>query len=223
MLDNVTMRHTSSRCERVTLRDVSLDVEPGEMVAVAGRRRSGRTTLLRVAAGVTAPTAGAARFAGVDLARRSVLGMPHGIAYATRCFESIVGGSVLQQVAAPLLGRGCSVACAQAVAGRLLQRTDAAACATLAPADLDHAEITRVAVARALVTLPSLLLVDEPDEELLGLLCAIARHDELAVVLTTDAGSARAHVHRTLTLDRGTLRGERRSRARFKPHARRRP
>ena len=125
------MRYASGTHERVALRDVTLALQAGELVAVSGQHRSGRTTLLRIAAGVAAPTTGVACFGGVSLARRSMLGVSDGISYAAPHFEPIVGGTVLQQVAAPLLGRGHSIRRARTIAHRMLMRADVAACAML--------------------------------------------------------------------------------------------
>src|SRR5215217_6042902 len=102
--------------EQVALRGVELEVEAGELVAVWGRRRSGRTTLLEVAAGIERPSEGIVRFGGVDLARRPMLGRQGGIAYASPHFSRVIGETVLDQVAAPLLGGGLSASGAQAPA-----------------------------------------------------------------------------------------------------------
>jgi len=209
------MRCGSDHCRGcVALHDISLDVDPGELITVAAGQCSGRAALLRVAAGATRPTAGTARFAGVDLTRRPMLGRPNGIAYAITHFESIVGGSVLEQVAAPLLGRGFSSLRARTVAYRFLRRAEVADCAPLGARELDRFETLRVAIARALVTAPSLLLVDQPstddpreqaDRELAKLLGSIAHHDAIAVVLTTDEGCRLDGADRALQLSHGTL------------------
>ncbi len=214
-LEHVTVRYASNpRRERAALLDVSLSVEAGELVAIAGGPRSGRTTLMRIAAGVVPPSAGAVRFAGADLARRPMIGTPHGISYAIASFEPIVGRCVLEQVAAPMLARGFSVVRARAMAYGLLRRAGVAACASLGAVDLSCTEALRVAIARALMTTPSLLLVDDPADvpprcehgELLKLLCAIAHRDAIAVVLTTDAGSVPGDVDRAYRLERSALR-----------------
>ncbi|HKG40290.1 MAG TPA: ATP-binding cassette domain-containing protein [Conexibacter sp.] len=215
-LDHISMWcRTGHRNASVALRDISLNVEPGELITVAGKRSSGRTTLLRIAAGVTPPTSGTARFAGIDLTQRTMLGKPSGIAYAITHFEPVIGRSVLEQVAAPLLCRGFSILRARTVAYRFLQRAEVADCAPLTAAELDYAETLRVSVARALVTAPSLLLVDQPDgdepsectdHELIKLLRSIAHHDAIAVMLTTDEGRGLAGADRALTLYRGRLR-----------------
>lgn len=215
ILDNVSVRCAGRRCtDHLTLRDVSLVVERGELVTVAGWRRSGRTTLLRVVAGITWPTSGTVCFDGADPAQSSPLGMPNGIALATPRFEPLAGRSVLEQVAAPLLGRGFSMRRAQTTAYRLLRRADVASCASVAAIRLSHAEAIRVAVARALITAPALLLVDQsPDVpsrsesgRLLTLLHAIAHHDAVAVILTTDQGPVLGGIDQAFVLKRGSLR-----------------
>ena len=77
----------------IVLRDVSLALEPGELVAIWGRRRSGRSTLLRIAAGIERPDAGVVRFQGSDLAgpRGDVLG--GGIGYCQGSFFPPKGDS----------------------------------------------------------------------------------------------------------------------------------
>jgi ABC-type methionine transport system ATPase subunit len=215
ILDHVSMRCAGRRRrERMVLCDVSLVVERGELVTVAGRRRSGRTTLMRTLAGVTGPTSGTVSFDGFDPARHSMLGIPQGIALATPQFEPLVGRSVLEQVAAPMLGRGFSMQHARATAYRLLRRANVASYASVAVRRLRRAEAIRVAVARALITAPALLLVDQsPDvprwsesSSLLKLLHSIAHHDAIAVIVTTDPGSLFDGVDRAFTLERGLLR-----------------
>jgi ABC-type lipoprotein export system ATPase subunit len=214
-LEHVTVRYASTaRRDAVALRDVSLSIEPGELIVVAGPRGSGRTTLVRIAAGIAAPNAGIVCFAGVDPARHAVIGAPNGIAYAMTHFEPTIGRSVLEQVAAPMLGRGFSTLRARVIAYGLLRRAGVADCASAAARELGCKEAVRVAVARALVTAPSLLLVDDPPDvppncehhELLRLLRAIAHHDATAVVLTTDPGFLPDGVDRAFMLERGALR-----------------
>ncbi len=203
--------------ERVALREVCLEIEAGELVAVWGRRRSGRTTLLQVTAGIEPVSDGEVRFDGIALTQRPMLGAPGGIAYCNMHFARVLGDSVLEHVAAPLLGANVRVLRAQSRALDALRRVDAAACAELEPAELDHSETVRVAIARAIVTQPRLLLIDEPTDGLpparardgmLGLLRSIAHQDGIAVLATVDEAIALAGADRALTLDAGELRGE---------------
>jgi energy-coupling factor transporter ATP-binding protein EcfA2 len=223
-LDCVSKRFRRGRrggFEQPALRDVELEVAAGELVAVWGRRRSGRTTLLQVAAGIERPSTGVVRFGGVDLVRRPLLGREGGIAYAAVHFSRVIGETVLDHVAAPLLGGGMSASAAQTPAFEALQRAGALECAQLDIEALGHEELLRVALARALATRPRLLIVDEPTQELrlaaardetLALLRALAR-DGVAVLMTAGEAGDLAGVDRALTIDRGELRGATRAAA----------
>jgi predicted ABC-type transport system involved in lysophospholipase L1 biosynthesis ATPase subunit len=202
--------------ELVALRDVSLELEIGELVAVVGQRRSGRTTLLHVAAGLQAPSAGTVRLGNADLARESLLGVTGGIGYCTTRFAEVIGNSALEHVAAPLLGGDVSMLKAHARAHEALRRVGATACAELAPDELDAMELMRATIARAIVTEPRLLLVDEPTlgvrlserDAILELLRSLAHDDDLAVLVTVDSAAELAGADRALSLDAGELRGQ---------------
>lgn len=211
-LENVTKRFSTGRREHVALRNVSLDVEPREVVAVWGLRRSGRTTLLRVAAGVEAPDEGVVKFDGEDISSRSaVLGSQVG--YVNVQFMQSQGGTVVDQVAVGLLANGIPLDRARAHAYKILARVDAGDCADLDPRLLDPAETARVGLARALVTNPRLLLVDDPTngvdlmqrDPILSLIRAVA--DEGVAVLMT-VGDVVTIADRMLSIDDGELRGD---------------
>lgn len=217
-LDGVSKRFGRGRrggLEQVALTEVGLEIEAGELIAVWGRRRSGRTTLLQVAAGIERPSEGVVRFGGVDLARRPMLGRQGGIAYASTHFSRVIGETALDQVAAPLLGGGMSASAAQTPAFEALRRVCAADVAQLDIDALDHDETIRVALARALATDPRLLVIDEPTQELrladardrvLELLRSLAGGG-VAVLMTAGEAGDLAGADRALTIDRGELRG----------------
>ncbi len=201
--------------ERIALRDVSLELNPGELVAVLGRRRSGRSTLLHVAAGLEPPSDGTVSFAGIDLSRREMLGIDGGIAYCSMRFADVIGESVVEQVAAPMLGGHRSPLAARTRAHELLQRVGADRVAELDPRQLEPAEAIRVALARALVGDPRLLLIDEPvlgvslteRDVVLDLVASLARREGLAILMTIDNATEVRGSDRVLALDAGELRG----------------
>ena len=80
-LERVCKRHQDGRSERVVLDHVSMSLHAGELVAVWGMRGSGRSTLLRIAAGIEPPDAGVVRFAGRELAGRKGSALGEGIGY----------------------------------------------------------------------------------------------------------------------------------------------
>jgi len=212
-LENVTKRFSTGRREHIALRNVSLDIEPREVVAVWGLRRSGRTTLLRVAAGVETPDEGVVKFDGEDIARSrsSVLGSQVG--YSNVQFMQSQGGTVVDQVAVGLLANGFPLDRARGRAYKVLARVDAGDCADLDPWLLDPAETARVGLARALVTNPRLLLVDDPTngvdlmqrDPILSLIREVA--DEGVAVLMT-VGDVVTIADRMLSIDDGELRGD---------------
>jgi ABC-type multidrug transport system ATPase subunit len=211
ILHRVTVRLSVGRRECTALKDVSLDIAPGELVGVRGMRRSGRTTLLRVASGMLPPDEGVVSFDGRDLAtHRDLLGTE--IGYCNREFHDGQGGTVEDHVAVPLLARGVPVNRAHALATEALARTGARDCADLDPRDLHPHELMRSAIARTLVLEPRILLVDEPTsgvdleerDPLLALLRSLAE-EGIGVLMTI--GETLAGLDRTLHLDEGELRG----------------
>jgi ABC-type Mn2+/Zn2+ transport system ATPase subunit len=104
---------------------------------------------------------------------------------------------------------------AEALAFESLKRAGAEDFAELEPAALDPAETMRVALARAVVTRPRLLVVDEPttgvrasqERPLLALLHSFARDDGVAVLMTADDAAALVSVDRALTINAGVVRG----------------
>jgi ABC-type multidrug transport system ATPase subunit len=212
-LEHATKRFTSGQRETLALHDASLELAAGECVAIYGLRRSGRTTLLRVAAGILPLDEGVVRFDGRDVADRSGGALGVQIGYCSPIFDPAHGGSVTDHVAVALLARGVGRTRACARAEDALERVGASDCAHLDPRELRGDELVRAGIARALVTEPALLLLDEPTsgvdlsqrEALLALLRTLA--DAGAAVLMT-VGEPLAGPDRVLALDGGRLRGD---------------
>lgn len=212
-IEHVTKRYRRGRLERVAVRDVSLEIERGELVSVWGARFSGRSTLLRVAAGIESPEEGSVSFEGRDLARcrNSVLGRR--IGYCQTSFSSSQRGLVIEHVAAGLLAQRASPKQARRRGLELLFRVGAEHCGRLCCHELDGAELARVAIASALATTPALLVIDEPSsgvdvlqrDPLLALLRSIA-NEGTAVLMSTGDAQGLSGVDRALTIDDGELR-----------------
>lgn len=209
-LSGVTLRHPSV----TALADVSLEVVAGELVVVWGPARSGRTTLLEVAAGLRRPDSGAVAFAG--RAPRASLGRHEGFAVVPTVEAALLGAEklVIDQVAFPAL-RVMSRWRAEAEADAALLRCGVEDLGQTQMSALSHAERIRVMLARALVREPRLVLMDEPtaglshteSERFLKLVQSLVR-DGIAVLMTDDAeGSALVPGARVLTMQRGMLRG----------------
>lgn len=210
------LEHISKRREsRVVLDDVSLVIDAGEMVVVWGERRSGRSTLLRVAAGIEVMDAGVARFAGRDFAERGSQTLGGGINYCRKVFRPAAGHMVLEHLMTGQFARRAPRATALSCAWRALERVGADHCARLKPSELNTEEVVRVAIARALIADPRLLVIDEPTigvgllerDGILSLLRSLA-DEGIAVLSSTGEGTGVLGADRVLSLDKGKLHGE---------------
>lgn len=207
------------RGARVALVDVSLAIDGGEMVVVWGERQSGRSTLLRIAAGIETPDRGVVRFDGRDLARRGARMLGGEIGYCRRVFRPDWGATVLDQLTAGPLARRVPRSEALASAWRALERVGAESCAQLAVSELKVGDTVRVAIARALTGRPRLIVIDEPTigvgplerdsilELLRELLRSLAKAG-IAILASTGEGTGMLGAHRVLALDKGRLHGE---------------
>ena len=212
------LEHVSKRSRpgvRDALDDVSLMISEGELVTVWGERRSGRSTLLRVAAGIEAPDKGFVRFAGQDLADRGKEKLGEGIGYCRTSFRASAGQHIVDQLAATQLARSVPRATARSRAWNALERVSAKECATRTSEELSADEIVRVAIARTLACQPRLIVIDEPTigvelmarDGILALLRSIAE-DGVAILTSTGEGTGFLGADRVLALHKGKLRGE---------------
>jgi ABC-type lipoprotein export system ATPase subunit len=214
-LRNISKYHSRGPRRIEILRDVSLEIDAGEFVAVWGLRRSGRSTLLAVAAGVDQPDAGTVLFAGEDLNARGTTGLGNGVGYCHHLKGAPRRRKVIDNVRAGLLARGVPVPITHSDAHKALERVGVERCAELMLGDLDAAEAVRVAIATALVLRPRLLVIDEPtkgvdllDRDKLMLLLRSLADEGIAVLVSDGDGSGLSDADRTLSLAAGELHGK---------------
>lgn len=199
------------------LRDVSLTVAPGEVVAVTGPSGCGKSTLLMLAAGVLRAQSGRVVLTGTDLAgadeaararirRRSV-----GIVLQ---FGQLVPDlPVLDNVALPLLLEGHAPREARAAASGWLDRVGLDVPPTALPSDLSGGQAQLAAVARALVAGPLVVLADEPTasldtvtgRQLLDLLVTTTTQAGGSVVLVSHDNAVAARADREVRLREGSV------------------
>lgn len=211
-LDGVSKRYTDPRRTAVALNGISLAVEQGEVVAVWGGRGSGRTTLLRVAAGLEQPDSGTVRFSGTDLAGGAELATTAGLVYVQPRLLGPHQQQLLDRLTVALIARGQSkrAACEQAHAA--LERTGVGPCAGVRLGELDATESVRVGIAQALLFDPKLIVVDEPTatvplierDGILALLRSIA-DSGVAVLMSAGEAIGLSGVDRALTISGGRL------------------
>ena len=212
----VGKRVGSGRARQTILRDVDLDVEPGEMVAVLGRSGSGKSTLLHLLGGLDRPDKGRIAIAGVEITGASdrVLDRVRlrEIGFVFQSFQLIeeLTGAENVLLAARLPGAPSG---GRRRAAALIARLGVADVAAHRPHELSGGEQQRFAIARALVNDPALVLADEATGNLDDASAAmvIATLGELAdegraVVLVTHEAQSAAAADRVLHLVEGRLR-----------------
>jgi ABC-type ATPase involved in cell division len=216
---NVSKNLADGARQIAVLDDVSFDIDRGEYVGLWGSRRSGKSTVLQLAAGVMRPDAGRIVFDGEDIVRMSQDERAHrrqrgGIALARLDWRPTRSRPVVEHVAIPLTGCGVSFHDAEVVARRTLKRVEASEVEDRATDELNLTERIRVELARALTREPRLLLVDEPamlaspseSRALYGLLRAFGRDEELTVVIASTEAVAIQGAPRIFTIDNGRVR-----------------
>jgi ABC-type glutathione transport system ATPase component len=220
-IKDLEVRHGTRRRRRRALRGVSLSVAPGETVGVIGETGSGKTTLARAALGLVRAAAGSITVDGEDVT-----------SYGTRQWRALRRKGVIQYVfqdplrsldpdlsiadslAEPLLVGGAGRAEAAARVREFLPRfrLDEDLLGRL-PGELSGGQRQRVAVARALVTGPRLVILDEPVSALdsanrvqvLEILKALRAEGVALVFISHDLGSVAGVADRLAVLYRGEL------------------
>jgi putative ABC transport system ATP-binding protein len=202
----------------VAVRDASLIVEPGEVLAVVGPSGSGKSTLLLMIGAMLSPDEGSIQFHGRDLAamseRERTRYRRSNIGFIFQDYNLLPGASAMDNVALPLWMNHVAWPEARARAASLLDGVELSHRSGFLPSRLSGGEQQRVAVARALAIRPALVLADEPTgnldtvhgDEVLSALGQLAREQDSSVVLVTHDAHAITHADRVCDLTDGTLR-----------------
>jgi putative ABC transport system ATP-binding protein len=217
-LRDVVKHYASGDGELVRAVDgVSVEIPPGEFVALYGPSGSGKTTLLLMAAGLLAPDAGTILFDGQRIdafsLRESTRYRRRQVGLVFQSFHLTPGASAAENAGLKLQADGWTTQEACEAARPWLERVGLAERADYRVEQLSMGECQRVAIARALVNEPRLLLADEPtgnldskrSRETLGLLRDLCHERSLAVLLVTHDPQATAFVDRVFTLRDGQL------------------
>jgi putative ABC transport system ATP-binding protein len=203
--------------ERVVLDRVDLTVEVGELVVVLGRSGSGKSTLLNLVAGIDRPTAGRVEVGGVDLGalperRRTLFRRDH-VGFVFQFFNLLPTLTVEENLRLPLELAGRTGADDLRRAEELLAEVGLADRVGAFPDRLSGGEQQRVAVARALVHDPLLVLADEPTGNLdldtglavLGLLDRLTRGAGKTLLMATHSRQVVGLADRVLAIHEGRL------------------
>ncbi len=210
-LDKVSKLYRTSEVETLALNQVSMEISDGEFVAVMGPSGCGKSTLLNVLGLLDSPSSGLYDFFGEDVvgcAERRLTGLRRDrIGFVFQSFNLIDDLSVAENVEVALVYRGVSGKDRKRRVAEALERVGVAHRARHRPQQLSGGQQQRVAVARALVSNPSLILADEPTgnldttngEAVMGLLTDAARAGVTVIMVTHSLIHATA-AQRTINL-----------------------
>jgi putative ABC transport system ATP-binding protein len=211
----VTRRYGEGETAVDALRGVSLQVKPGELVAVMGQSGSGKSTLMHLLAALDTPTSGAVKIAGQDVGSLSdsdvtKLRRQH-IGFVFQFFNLLPMLNAEENIKLPLTIAGEKPD--PAFFENLLERVGLTDRRSHRPSELSGGQQQRVAIARALVSQPSVVFADEPTgnldsktgAEILELLRASAEDLHQTIVMVTHDASAAMIADRVLFLADGLI------------------
>jgi putative ABC transport system ATP-binding protein len=215
--DSVFKRFRRGDQEITVVEDISLEVPPGEFVALMGPSGSGKSTLLNLVAGLDRPTSGTIRIGQHEPAKMSKNELcrwrSQHVGFIFQRYHLLAVLNAAQNVEVPLLLFNLSRKERQARVRTALDLVGLAERSGHFPRQLSGGQEQRVAIARAIVADPTVLLADEPTgdldgtsaKEILDLLCLLNRQFSKTILMVTHDPKAAKRAQRVLHLEKGFI------------------
>lgn len=217
VIENLSKSYTRGDQSIPVLTSISMQVAPGEFLALMGPSGSGKTTLLNLIAGIDTPDEGSLIIGGADIARLSESELSvwraHNVGFIFQFYNLIPVLSALENVQLPLLLTSLPRRSRREHAVAALEAVGLSDRMAHYPSQLSGGQQQRVAIARALVTDPLIVVADEPTgdldkksaNEVLDLLGELNKEFQKTIIMVTHDARAASRSTRTLILDKGIL------------------
>jgi len=214
---NVSKNYSDGDSTIRVLDNISLQINPGELVSIIGTSGSGKSTLLHLLGGLDCVTSGEIIVAGQQIASLSEAAKSRMrniyLGFIYQFHHLLPEFTALENVSMPLLIRGAPIKNILLKAKELLASVGLADRVTHKPGELSGGERQRVAIARALITDPLCILADEPTgnldprnaEKVFELFVKLQKERQTAVVMVTHNSAMANKADRVLTLENGAL------------------
>lgn len=209
-IDSVSKIYRTSEIETMALENVNLNVERGEFLSIMGPSGCGKSTLLNIIGLLDNPTTGTIEINGTDVSnmkdRQLAAFRNETLGFVFQSFHLINSLNVMDNVELPLLYRGTSSSERKRLAQEMLERVGLSHRMRHFPTQLSGGQCQRVAVARAIVGNPQILLADEPTgnldskmgAEVMELLHQLNREDGRTIVMVTHNEEQAKQTSRTI-------------------------
>ena len=217
---NLVKTYRMGEMEVRALRGISLTIEAGEFVTIMGASGSGKSTLMNILGCLDAPTSGTIELDGIDISTLSGNRLAEirnsKIGFVFQNFNLIPRTTARENVQLPLFYRGIPSREQRALALRALERVGLADRERHHPAQLSGGQQQRTAIARALVTNPSIILADEPtgnldsqaSQEIMGTLTQL-NLEGMTIILVTHESDIARYARRSIMMKDGVIQSDR--------------
>ncbi|MBC8543806.1 ABC transporter ATP-binding protein [Clostridiales bacterium NSJ-32] len=219
-LQNIYKNYSQGKLEVSVLKDVSLQVQEGEYVAIMGPSGSGKTTLMNIIGCLDKPTSGTYTLAEKDILRQNDREMARTrnqlIGFVFQNFNLLPRQTALENVELPLVYAGVSKRERRRIAREALVRVGLEERINFQPTQLSGGQQQRVAIARAIANHPKVLLADEPTgaldtksgEQVMELFHKL-NEEGVTIVMITHESAIADHARRILSIRDGEIVQER--------------
>lgn len=216
-IEGLTKAYGESSAYSEVIKDVNLTIFPGEYLVLLGPSGSGKSTLLYLLAGLETPTEGSIYLRGQDITRltNNELATFHRIAVGIvyQSFHLLPSFTVLENVAFPLALQGLRLRKREERAMEVLAKFSLDPLADHYPSQISGGQQQKVAIARSLINMPPILLIDEPtgnldsasSQEVMDIIARIHRQGSRTIILVTHSPEFVKYATRTVHVIDGKI------------------